>query len=94
MKIQVQSKLPHAVQTELTGGGCQGCPQYSDFGKTIKKKFGIINKIGGLLSQTSDPTSSSAQELDRPNAQQAQTVQPRVHKHLPCASKKKMRKTG
>ena len=67
MKIPVQSKLPHALQTEAPGGESQEGPQYSVFGKVIQKEFGIINKIGVFLSYTSDPTSSSAQELHGPN---------------------------
>ena len=68
MKIPVQSKLPHAVQIESSGGGSQEGPQYSDFAKVIQKRFGIINNIGVLFSQTIEPKSSSAQELDEPNA--------------------------
>ena len=94
MNIPVQSKLPQALQTESSGGRSQKGLQYSDFAKVIQKEFGIINNIGVLLSQTSDPTSSSAQELHGPNAYLARTVQPRVRKHLLFGSKKKIRKTG
>ena len=94
MNIPVQSKILEAVKTELSGGGSQEGLQYSDFAKVIQKEFGIINNIGVLLSQTSDPTSSSAQELHGPNAYLARTVQPRVRKHLLLGSKKKIRKTG
>ena len=67
MKISVQSRLLHAGQIESSSGGSQEGLQYSDFENVIQKEFGIINNIGVLLSQTSGPTSSSAQEFDEPN---------------------------
>ena len=67
IKIPVQSKSLHAVQTKSSSGGSQEGPQYSDFEKAIQKRFGIIDIIGGLLSQTSGPISPSAQEFDEPN---------------------------
>jgi hypothetical protein len=68
MKIPVQSKSLQAFQTESSGGGSQKGPQYSDFEEVIQKDFGIIKNIGVLLSQTSEPKSSSAQEFDEPDA--------------------------
>jgi hypothetical protein len=68
MKIPVQRKSLRAYQTESSGGGSKKGLQYSDFGEVIQKEFGIITKIGVLLSQSSEPTSSSAQEFDGRNA--------------------------
>jgi hypothetical protein len=68
MKIPVKSKSLNAFQTESFGVGSQNGPWYSDFGKVIQNEFGIVKNIGVLLSQTSGPTSSSAQEFDEPNA--------------------------
>jgi hypothetical protein len=68
MKILVQTKSLQASKTESSGGGSQKSPQYSDFGEVIQKEFGIIKNIGVLLSQSSDPTSSRAQEFDGRNA--------------------------
>jgi hypothetical protein len=68
MKIPGKSKSLHKVETDSSGGGPQKDPQYSDFEEVMQNQFGIITNIGVLLSQTSAPTSSSAQEFDRPNA--------------------------
>jgi hypothetical protein len=57
MNPPVQSQSLHVIDTESSGGGPSETPQYSDFDQIIENEFGIINGIGALFAQSSDPSS-------------------------------------
>jgi hypothetical protein len=63
----MRSKSHHEVIRKSTSGGQEKAAQYSDFDKVIGKKFGIINDIEILFSESSEKTSHGAQKLDQPN---------------------------
>jgi hypothetical protein len=92
MNVPVQSKSLHGEEKGSTGGGSEKAPQYTDYDKVIRSEFGIINDIDLLFSQSSEKISQDSEEFDQPDDQVAKTVQPNVHRHLSCASTKKIKK--
>lgn len=85
-----QTKSVYELEKNTSGSSSEKGLDYSDFDGVIQKKFGIINDIGILFSDSTEQLNSEAGDLDPPvRPIIAQSVQDRLMLGRP---KKKIRK--
>jgi hypothetical protein len=92
MNIPVRSQSLYVIHRKSSDSASGDTPGYTDFDQVIENEFGIINEIGGLFAQSSEPSSLEAQGSDQLNIFSPQSVQLNFRKKLFAKPKKKIRK--